>query len=231
MGSGAKTLNFRYSPQFIFIPEVLMDKLKDFKWKHFQPDIILLCVRWYLRYSLSYRDLVEMMEERGLSLAHTTIMRWIHEYAPKIDKRTRPKLRQTGDSWMVDETYVKVKGKWMYLYRAVDKVGASIDFYLSAHRDHLAAARFFKKALTAKHTTLPRVINVDKAASYPPAVESAKAAGYLPDETILRQVKYLNNGVEGDHMPMKRLIAPTISIFAPGPQNARTAASKTVLKP
>ena len=88
LGSGAKTLNFRYSPQFIFIPEVLMDKLKDFKWKHFQPDIILLCVRWYLRYSLSYRDLVEMMEERGLSLAHTTIMRWIHEYAPKIDKRT-----------------------------------------------------------------------------------------------------------------------------------------------
>ena len=95
-GSGAKTLNFRYSPQFIFIPEVLMDKLKDFKWKHFQPDIILLCVRWYLRYSLSYRDLVEMMEERGLSLAHTTIMRWIHEYAPKIDKRTNA---QTSANW------------------------------------------------------------------------------------------------------------------------------------
>ena len=115
---------------------------------------------------------------------------------------------------MVDETYVKVKGKWMYLYRAVDKAGASIDFYLSAHRDQLAAARFFKKALPAKHTTLPRVINVDKAASYPPAVESAKAAGYLPDETILRQVKYLNNGVEGDHMPIKRLIAPGLGFWS-----------------
>ena len=158
---------------------------------------------------------------------------WSHNAALVRKLSTSGIVRNSSSfpRYWVDETYVKVKGKWMYLYRAVDKAGASIDFYLSAHRDHLAAARFFKKALTAKHTTLPRVINVDKAASYPPAVESAKAAGYLPDETILRQVKYLNNGVEGDHMPMKRLIAPTISIFAPGPQNARTAASKTVLKP
>ena len=124
-----------------------------------------------------------MMEERGLSVAHTTIMRWIHEHAPKIDKRTRPSLRQTGDSWRVDETYVKVKGKWMYLYRAVDKSGATIDFNLSAHRDQLAAARFLKKALAAQHTMIPRVINVDKALSYPAAVESAKAAGYLPEQT------------------------------------------------
>ena len=98
-----------------------MGTANDFKWKHFQPDIIILCTRWYLRYSLSYRDLVEMMEERGLCVAHTTIMRWIHEYAPLLDKRTRPRLRKTGDSWRVDETYVKVKGKWVYPYRAVDK--------------------------------------------------------------------------------------------------------------
>ena len=125
-----------------------------------------------------------------------------------IDKRTRPQLRQTSDSWRVDETYVKVKGKWMYLYRAVDKAGATIDFYLSAHRDQLAAARFLKKALAAQHTIIPRVINVDKAPSYPAAVESAKAAGYLPEQTELRQVKYLNNKIEGDHAPMKKPISP-----------------------
>ncbi len=150
-----------------------MSKTKDFKWKHFQSDIILLCTRCYLRYPLSYRDLVEMMQERGIAMAHTTIMRWVHEYSPMIDKRTRPKLRQTGDSWKLDETFIKVKGSWMYLYRAVDKEGNTIDFYLSAHRDQLAAARFLKKALTSNHTTLPRVINVDKAPSYPPAVNSA----------------------------------------------------------
>ena len=102
------------------------------------------------------------MEERGLSLAHTTIMRWIHEYAPIFEKRARPKLRKTGDSWKLDETYVKVKGRWMYLYRAVDQAGDTIDFYLSAHRDQLAAARFLKKALLAEHNIIPRVINVDK---------------------------------------------------------------------
>lgn len=164
-----------------------------FKWKQFRSEIILLCVRWYLRYSLTYRDLTEMMEERGLKMAHTTIMRWVHEYSPELDKRTRPYLKATGDSWKVDESYVKIKGKWNYLYRAVDKEGSTIDFYLSVHRDQLAAARFFKKALDANHTTIPRVINVDKNASYPPAVDSAKSAGYLPEETELRQVKYLKD--------------------------------------
>ena len=94
----------------------------------------------------------------------------------------------------------------MYLYRAVDKEGMTIDFYLSVHRDQLAAARFLKKALGADHNTIPRVINVDKNASYPPAVDSAKTSGYLPEETELRQVKYLNNGIESDHRKIKRLI-------------------------
>ncbi|MED1287823.1 IS6 family transposase, partial [Bacillus mycoides] len=97
-----------------------MNKQNSFKWKHYQPDIILLTVRWYLRYNLSFRDLVEMMEERGLSIAHTTIMRWVHQYSPELDKRVRRYLKKTNDSWRVDETYVKVKGKWTYLYRAVD---------------------------------------------------------------------------------------------------------------
>ena len=183
-----------------------MLKSNPFKWKQFQPDIILLCTRWYLRYGVTFRDLVEMMEERGLSMAHTTIMRWVHQYSPELDQRTRPHLRKTGDSWKVDETYVKIKGRWMYLYRAVDKAGASIDFYLSAHRDQLAAARFLKKALGTEHNSVPRVINVDKNPAYPPAAASAKEAGYLPDETELRQVKYLNNRVECDHRRMKRLI-------------------------
>ena len=177
-----------------------------FKYKQFKSEIILLGVRWYLRYALTYRDLVEIMAERGVPVAHTTIMRWVHEYAPELDKRTRPHLRQTGDSWKVDESYVKVKGRWMYLYRAVDKAGDTIDFYLSKYRDQLAAARFLKKALGANHNTIPRVINVDKNQSYPAAVNSAKESGYLPDETELRQVKYLNNRVECDHRKLKRLI-------------------------
>jgi len=91
-----------------------------FKWRHFEAEIILLCVRWYLRYALSYRDLEEMMLERGLSVDHTTIYRWVQHYAPELEKRCRPHLKTTNDSWRVDETYRKVKGVWTYLYRAVD---------------------------------------------------------------------------------------------------------------
>ncbi|MED1042825.1 IS6 family transposase, partial [Bacillus mycoides] len=104
-----------------------MEKENLFKWKHYQPDIILLTVRWYLRYNLSFRDLVEMMEERGLSISHTTIMRWVHQYGPELDKRIRRYLKQINGSWRVDETYIKVKGQWMYLYRAVDSNGNTID--------------------------------------------------------------------------------------------------------
>ncbi len=101
-----------------------MTEQQPFKWRHFQADIILLCVRWYLRYALSYRDLEEMMRERGLPLDHTTIYRWVQCYAPELEKRCRPHLKATTDSWRVDETYVKIKGAWMYLYRAVDSEGS-----------------------------------------------------------------------------------------------------------
>src|SRR6184192_3562124 len=142
-----------------------MSNQSPFKWRHFESDIILLCVRWYLRYSLSYRDLEEMMLERGLRVDHTTIYRWVQRYAPELDKRSRPHLKATTDSWRVDETYVKVKKVWMYLYRAVDSQGNTLEFLLSATLDAEAAKRFFSKTLAAPHTSTPRVITVDKNAA------------------------------------------------------------------
>ena len=147
-----------------------MAESDPFKWRHYQGEIILLCVRWYLRYALSYRDLEEMMRERGLSIDHTTIYRWVQAYAPELEKRIRPHLRPTCDSYRVDETYVKIKGAWKYLYRAVDSTGQTIDFMLSAKRDARAAKRFFRKMLKAASLSSPRVINVDKNQAYPPAV-------------------------------------------------------------
>jgi transposase, IS6 family len=114
--------------------ESLMTEQYPFKWRHYEAEIILLCVRWYLRYALSYRDLEEIMGERGLSVDHTTIYRWVQQYAPELEKRCRSSLKITTDSWRVDETYVKVKGTWMYLYRAVDSRGNTLEFLLSASR-------------------------------------------------------------------------------------------------
>src|SRR5258706_9687287 len=112
-----------------------MDTTNPFKWRHFQAEIILLCVRWYLRYPLSYRDLEEMMLERGLHVDHTTIYRWVQHYAPELEQRCRSYLKATNDSWRVDETYVKVKKVWMYLYRAVDSQGNTLEFLLSPTRN------------------------------------------------------------------------------------------------
>lgn len=133
-----------------------------FKWRHFQAKIILLNVRWYCRYPLSYRNLESMMTERGLNVDHSTINRWVQSYATQLDRRCRTHLQRTDDSWRVDETYVKVKKHWKYLYRAVDSQGRTLDFLLSAKRDAEGAKRFFIKILKANHTQKPRVINVDK---------------------------------------------------------------------
>ncbi|QWH54160.1 IS6 family transposase [Bacillus mycoides] len=189
-----------------------MEKQNLFKWKHYQPDIILLTVRWYLRYNLSFRDLVEMMEERGLSLAHTTIMRWVHQYGPELDKRVRRHLKLTNDSWRVDETYMKVKGQWMYLYRAVDSKGYTIDFHLSKTRDHRAAKRFFKKTLQSFHVSKPRVITVDKNPAYPIAIEELKTEKKMPVGIQIRQVKYLNNIVEQDHRFIKKRVRSMLEL-------------------
>ena len=118
-----------------------------FKWRQFEPEVILLAVGWYLRFSLSYRDIEELLAERGLHADHVTVWRWVHRYAPEIERRLRSRLRPTNDSWRVDETYIRVKGKWVYLYRAVDSTGATVDFLLSAKRDAAAAERFLAKGL------------------------------------------------------------------------------------
>ena len=196
-------------------------------------------MRWYLRYSLSYRDLEEMMQERGLHVDHTTIYRWVQRYAPELEKRCRPHLKATTDSWKVDETSIKVRKTWMYLYRAVDSQGNTLEFLLSPTRDAEAAKRFFVKALHATAgsapgarpiqeqvaqptvpadphptTSTPRVINVDKNAAYPKAIAELKASGVLPEGVKLRQVKYLNNLIEQDHRFIKRLVKPGMGFFS-----------------
>src|SRR5436305_7535848 len=133
-----------------------LEQENPFKWRHYEPEIILLCVRWYLRYSLSYRDLEEMMAERGLAVDHTTIYRWVQRYAPELDKRCRPHLKACNDSWKVDETYIKVRKNWMYLYRAVDSEGNTLEFLLSPTRDAEAAKGFFLKALHSTAGSAPR---------------------------------------------------------------------------
>lgn len=179
-----------------------------FKWRHDEPEIILLCVRWYLRYALSYRNVEEMMAERGLSLAHTTIFRWVQRYALAIDRRRRPHLKPTNDSWRVDETYVKVGGRWMYLYRAVDSTGQTLDFLLNETRRTRAAKRFFRKVLGRPQRVAPRVINVDQNAAYIGAGRDLKPAGLLPDDCERRPVKYLNHIIEQDHRFITRRVKP-----------------------
>jgi transposase-like protein len=177
-----------------------------FKWRHFLPEIIVLNVRWYCRYSLSYRDLEEMMAERGVAVDHSTLNRWVLKFAPEIDKRMRPFLNPTTDSWRVDETYIEIRGEWRYLYRAVDSEGNTLDFMLSAKRNGKTAARFFRKVLRAEHTQTPRVVTVDKNAAYPVAMDELKQDQTLKAETELRQSKYLNNIIEQDHRNVKRIV-------------------------
>jgi transposase, IS6 family len=177
-----------------------------FKGRHFEAAIIVLCVRWYLRFGLSFRNLEEMMAERNLSVDHVTIWRWVQRYAPELNRRCRPELRKTNRSWRCDETYVRVAGKWTYLYRAVDSAGATIDFLLSARRDAAAAKRFFQNALRAPGHPRPRVINVDGNPSYPKVISELKKTGELGRRCRCRPVRYLNNVVEQDHRAIKRRV-------------------------
>ena len=175
-----------------------------FKWRHYASDVILLCVRWCCRYSLSYRDLEEIMRERGLAVDHVTIFRWVQRYAPEINMRMRPYLKMSGTSYRLDETYVKVGKEWKYLYRAVDKEGATIEFMLSAKRDVCAAKRFCTKLMRADHRRLPFTIGTDKHASYPEAFATSVREKVLPPDCKLRRVKYFNNVIEQDHRAIRR---------------------------
>jgi len=182
-----------------------------FEGRHFDHEHIVLCVRWYLRFKLSFRDLVEMMAERGLSMAHTTIMRWVHHYAPEFERRWNRFARPSGRSWRVDATCVKIRGRWMYLYRAVDREGKTVDFRLSARRNVAAAKAFFRKAIRSQGSA-PRTITLDGYAASHRAIREMKADGQLPEDTKLRSSKYLNSLVEQDHRGVKLRIGPMLGL-------------------
>src|SRR6202008_289962 len=183
-----------------------------FKGRHFDQEIIVLCVRWYLTFKLSSRDLVQMMAERGITLTHTTILRWVQRYVPEFEKRWSRYARPVGDSWRVDETYLKIKGQWVYLYRAVDKQGRTVDFLLSRRRDIAAAKRFFSRA-TRQHGA-PRVITLDGYAGSHRAAAQPKEGGTLPRRLRIRSSQYLNNVVEQDHRRIKQRIGADARIQA-----------------
>jgi transposase-like protein len=179
-----------------------------FKGRHFDGEIIILCVRWYTSFKLSLRDLVIMMAERGISVRHTTILRWVQRYLPEFEKRWRRYARPVGGSWRMDETYIKVRGQWVYLYRAVDKAGQTVDFFLSRNRDVNAAKSFLRSAM--KNTRIPTKITLDAYAASHRAVREMKEDGELPRRVQSRSSQYLNNLVEQDHRRVKPRVRPML---------------------
>lgn len=187
----------------------------DFKGAHYPKSVILYAVFFYVRYAVSYRDLEEILHERGVSVDHATLNRWVVKYAPLIATNAQVRKRSTANSWRMDETYIKVKGRWTYLYRAVDRDGQTLDFMLSERRDTAAARRFFRRAI--KVNGAPDRIVIDKS--------GANLAGIQAVNTILkfkgsgrtieiRQVKYLNNIIEQDHRFIKRITGPMLGFKA-----------------
>jgi putative transposase len=177
-----------------------------FKRLHYPFDVMLMCVRWYVAYGLSVRNLEEMMAERGIEVDHSTVHRWALKLLPVFEKTFHGRKRPVGKSWRVDETYIKIKGKWRYLYRAVDKAGATVDFLLRAHRDKAAAQRYFEKSIDRNGE--PETITIDKSGSNLSALEALNAQRDKP--ITIRQNKYLNNIVEQDHRAIKRRTRPML---------------------
>jgi putative transposase len=173
---------------------------------HYPLDVILMCVRWYVSYGLSLRNLEEMMAERGITVDHSTLHRWAIKLLPVLEKTFDSRKRPVGKSWRMDETYIKVNGEWKYLYRAVDKVGNTVDFLLRAHRDKVAAKRYFQKAIDQNGE--PEVVTIDKSGANLAALEAVNADRETPIR--IRQRKYLNNIVEQDHRAIKRRIRPML---------------------
>jgi transposase-like protein len=180
-----------------------------FKGRHFDREVIILCLRWYLLYKLSYRYLVEMTAERGLSLAYTTIMRWVQRYAPEFETRGSRFARPIGESWRVDETHVKIKGRWTYLYRAVDKGGKTVDFLLRARRNVAAAKAFFRRACHGRR--LPDKITLDGYQASHSAAREVLAQHRGGARTKIRS-KYLNNLIEQNHRSIKLRLGPMLGL-------------------
>jgi putative transposase len=173
---------------------------------HYPLEIILMCVRWYAAYPLSLRNLEEMMAERGVDVDHATVHRWSLKILPVLAKVFRTRKRPVGRRWRMDETYIKVGGQWKYLYRAVDRLGQTVDFLLTAKRDEAAARRFFERAIDLHD--VPEKVTIDKSGANTAAVRGLIADSGVPIE--LRQSKYLNNLVEQDHRAIKRRTRPML---------------------
>ena len=196
-------------PEASMILSVIAAKLKrrskdDFKGRHFEAGLIVQAVSWYLRYPLSYRDIEELLLERGLEVDHSTVNRWVLAYAPLIERRLRPFRKPHCGSIRVDETYVRIRGEWRYLYRAIDKHGEAVDFLLTARRDLEAAKRFFRKILKDGPLLSPDRIGTDKAGTYPGAIATARNEGRLARDTVHHVTKHLQQGIESDHFRLKK---------------------------
>ena len=178
----------------------------SFKGTHFPQEVILVGVRWYVAYPLSYRHVEELMAERGVPVDHATLQRWVVKYSPQLEEAFHCRKRSVWVSWRMDETYIRVKGAWHYLYRAVDKHGQAIDFLLTEHRDEHAAKRFLTKAI--RRHGVPEKITIDGSEANAAAIRHYnKAHGTA---IVIRQVKYLNNIVEQDHRGVKRVTRPML---------------------
>jgi putative transposase len=190
-----------------------------FKGRHFDRSVILLCVRWYLAYSLSLRDLEEMMAERGISVDRATIHRWVIRYSPELLERFNGRKRAVSPKWHIDETYVKVRGRWMYLYRAIDSNGDTVEFWFSERRNLTAAKRFLARAL--KRHDWPERIVIDGSQTNREAILACDTADRLRDRSRrklkpirIQRSAYRNNRIEQDHRAIKRRIRPMLGFKA-----------------
>ena len=166
--------------------------------------MIVTCVRWYLRFSLSLRDVQELMAERGLSLSHSSIGRWTQVYGPEVLRRLSGHVKRKSSTWHMDETFVRIAGRWMYLFRAVDSGGQTVDFYLSESRDREAAKCFLKRALANPDNRIPHVFARDRLRSYPAAIRELQHEGQLRHSCRHRTRRYSNNRIESDLRHIKR---------------------------
>jgi transposase-like protein len=167
----------------------------------FPPDVIVLAVRWYLRFGLSYRDVEELLTERGIEVDYVTVYRWVQRFTPLLVEAARPCRHAVGDRWWADETYVKVAGRWRYVYRAIDQFGQVIDVFVSVRRDATAARRFFERAIHGTKT-MPMEVVTDRAPMYPAVFEELLPTAWHRTE------QYANNRVEADHGRLKARLRP-----------------------